>query len=90
MYFYQQGGMTPEEAAMMEQQAMAEQQQANPEEEIAMQIMEAFQQLSPEIQMQLLEAMAQLVQQGQQQAPAQEAIPMQKYGGKKKRMNPYK
>ena len=84
MYFYQQGGMTPEEAAMMEQQA---QPQGGGEEEIAMQIMEAFMQLSPEIQMQLLEAMAQVVQ---QQAAPQEQISMQMYGGKSKKKNPYK
>ena len=87
MYFYQQGGMTPEEAAMMEQQAAQGQPQGGGEEEIAMQIMEAFMQLSPEIQMQLLEAMAQAVQ---QQAAPQEQIPMQMYGGKSKKKNPYK
>ena len=38
---YQQGGMSPEEAMMMEQQG-AQGQGGNPEEEIAMQIMEAF------------------------------------------------
>jgi hypothetical protein len=86
MYFYQQGGMTPEEQMMMEQQGQP-QQQGGGEEEIAMQIMEAFMQLSPEMQMQLLEAMAQAVQ---QQAAPQEQIPMQKYGGKSKKRNPYK